>query len=189
MTTSFLRVALAAGGLLLPATAVTDAGAQTADPPSSRRVRLGDTGLSLALPDGWGNSDRPPDHGETIGAFQSRDRTSSLFVSVARASAQADMPRIMEGVIANFETAFIVNRVGELKTGELAGSPAVFTTLEADLRSATGPARIAFRFYLAVLDPGGALYLVQASVQAPVKPEREREVMALIRSLVKGPPG
>lgn len=151
----------------------------------ARRVLLGNSGLSMALPPGWRNAEKAPDNQETFGAFQSQDRSSSLFLSSARASAQADMSQIMDSVVANFESAFIVNEVGEFKNGRLADSLAIFTTLEADLRSANGPNRMAFRFYLAVIDTGTSLTLVQASVQAPVNPAREKEVMAMIRSLVK----
>ena len=168
---------------LLPALFIPLANSQD----SQSRIRLGDSGLSVALPPGWRTADKAPDHEETFGAFQSRDRTASWFLSAARASAQADMPQIMEGIVANFESAFLVDHIGDSKTGTLAESPAVFTTLEAQLRSANDSRTIAFRFYLAVLDTGQGLYLVQASVQKPVKPEREREVLSLLRSLAKVP--
>jgi hypothetical protein len=151
----------------------------------ARQVVLGDSGLIIGIPTGWRNADQAPANQETIGAFQSQDNRASVFLSKANASDQADMTQIMQGVITNFETAFIVNKVGEIKTGKLANSPAVFTTLEADMRSAKGNETMAFRFYLAVLDTGRGLYLMQASCQAPVKPEREKEIMAMMRSLVK----
>ncbi|MBL9154047.1 MAG: hypothetical protein JNK37_16260 [Verrucomicrobiales bacterium] len=154
-------------------------------PASPASVSLGDSGLSLTLPTGWRRTDRQPEHAETLGAFQSADSTASAFVSVAKAPAQADMTQIMQGVLANFETAFITRRLGDIKTGTLADSPAAFATLEADLRSATGPDRLPFHFYLAVVDTGRGLYLFQGSIQAPVSPAREAEMMSLLRSLAK----
>ncbi len=152
-----------------------------------RPVKLGDSGLMMTLPAGWRVADKSPDHAQTFGAYQSPDRRASWFISSAKAPDQADMTQIMRGVIANFESAFIVNRVGELKTGPLADSPAVFTTLEAEMRAANSPDRLPFRFYLAVIDTGRALYLVQASVQAPIDAKREGEILAMLRSLKQSP--
>lgn len=160
-------------------------GQTPAAPASPVSVSLGDSGLSLTLPTGWRRTDRQPEHAETLGAFQSADSTASAFVSVAKAPAQADMTQIMQGVLANFETAFITRRLGDIKTGTLADSPAAFATLEADLRSATGPDRLPFHFYLAVIDTGRGLYLFQDSIQAPVSQAREAEMMSLLRSLAK----
>lgn len=169
--TAFLAATLAATSIL-PMSA------------QENRIALGASGLSVVLPSHWRRSDQADHRGEgTFGAFQSQDRTSSWFLSEAKADSQADMSSIMEGVVKNFESAFRVNRIGEMRNGTLADSVAVFTTLEAELRSATNSDTIPFRFYLAVLDTGESLYLIQASVQAPVKPEREKEVLAMMRSL------
>ena len=151
-------------------------------------VRLGDSGLVATLPRGWRPTGPKPGYEKALGAFQSEDSTSSVFITIARALDQADMTQVMDGVIANFETAFVMRKVGEIKHGKLADSAAVFTTLDADLRSKTGSETMPFRFYLAVIDTGEGLYLFQGSIQAPLKKEREEEILSLLRSLAKAKP-
>lgn len=146
---------------------------------------LGDSGLALTLPKGWRRADKKPDHEETFGAFQSDDSRASVFLSKASAPAQADMTQIMNSVLADFEAAFVTKRIGDVKTGRLADSIAAFATFDADMRSAKGPERLGFRFYLAVIDTGRGLYLFQGSCQTPINPEREREIVGILRSLAR----
>lgn len=155
---------------------------------NSRVVLLGDSGLVATLPTGWRPTDPRPGYEKAVGAFQSEDGTSSAFITPARALDQADLTQVMDGIISNFETAFMMRKVGEIKHGKLAGSAAVFTTLDADLRAKTGSDTVPFRFYLAVIDTGEGLYLFQGSVQTPVKREREQEILALLRSLSRASP-
>lgn len=155
------------------------------DSRAAEPIHLGESGLTITLPKGWEPADPKPGREKALGAFQSEDHTSSAFLTPASAPAQADMQQVMDGVIANFETAFVLRKVGEIKQGSLADSPAVFATLDAELRSKTGSDTLPFRFYLAVIDTGEGLYFFQGSVQAPVKREREQELMGLLRSLAR----
>lgn len=148
-----------------------------------RPVPLGESGLSIVLPKGWRTADKKPDFKETVGAFQSDDATASVFVSMTGAPREASMRQVMDGIITDFEEAFIVQKIGDTKTGELARAPSAFVMLDAEMRAAKGPQTMAFRFYLAVIDTGRGLYFFQGSIQRPVNPDRERELMAILRSL------
>jgi hypothetical protein len=142
-------------------------------------------GLSLKLPGNWKVADRKPVGEDMLGAFQSGDNTSSLFVSAVKTEKEYSLPTVLDQVVTNFENGLIVNHIGKTTEGKLAGVFAVFCTLELDLPSATTKARKAFRFYLTVFEIGGVVYLIQGSVQSPVKKEREQEILAIIRSVEK----
>ena len=142
-------------------------------------------GLTLRLPGNWKAADRKPVGEDVLGAFQSGDSTSSLYVSTVKTDRQNSLPLVLDEVVTNFERGLIVNHIGKTKKGKLAGVSAVFCTLEIDLPSATTKERKPFRFYLAIFEINGVVYLIQGSVQNPVKKEREQEVLAIIRSVGK----
>ena len=146
-------------------------------------VRLGDTGLSIELPAGWAKSGKKPQFAETFGAFESADSRASIFFSPAKANREAEMREIMEGLIEEYEKAFLMRRIGDIKIGRLADAVSAFAMFDADLAEKKGPDTITFRFYLTVIDVGDTLYVAQASVQAPVDPKREAEIMGILRSM------
>jgi hypothetical protein len=146
-------------------------------------VILEGTSLRVKLPRGWKLAEKTPERAGVLGAFQSGDNTSSLFVSPVKTDPTYSLPEVLDEVVKNFETGLIVNWIGKTKAGELAGVPAVFATLEVDVRSDNSLARMGFRFYLTVFEWEETFYLMQGSVQKPVKAERETEVLTLIRSL------
>lgn len=152
---------------------------------SADPVRLGDTGLSITLPAGWAVSSKKPQFEETFGAFESADKRASIFFSPAKANADADMRQIMDGLVQEYEKAFLMRRIGEIKIGRLADSISAFAMFDADLQARKGPDTITFRFYLTVIDVGPTLYVAQASVQAPVDAKREGEILAILRSMKK----
>jgi hypothetical protein len=146
-------------------------------------VRLGNTGLSITLPAGWAESAKKPQFEETFGAFESADKRASIFFSPAKANAEADMRQIMDELVKEYEKAFLMRRIGEIKIGRLADSISAFAMFDADLQAKKGPDTITFRFYLTVIDVGPTLYVAQASVQAPVDAKREGEILAILRSM------
>ena len=167
-----IALTLAAAWLSFPAAGIT-----------AERTVLKGGRLSFQLPATWKKADKPPAGEEVLGAFQSRDNTSSLFVTKVTTSPGLSLPAVMDGVVENFEKGLIVNRIGKTKDGELAGVFAVFCTLELEVPSATTRERKPFRFYLTIFETGSTVYLIQGSVQQPVKKEREQEVLAIIRSV------
>jgi len=147
------------------------------------RVVLKGGKLSLALPAKWKKIPNRPLNDETLGAFQSGDNTSSLFVSTVQTAPGIGLPRILDEVITNFENGLVVNHIGKTREGRIAGANAVFCTLEIDLPSAATREKKPFRFYLTVFETEGVVHLIQGSVQQPVKKEREAEVLGIIRSV------
>lgn len=158
--------------------AVSAAGAEN-------RVMLKGGQLSLALPANWKKIANRQPNDETLGAFQSKDNTTSLFVSTVQTAPDIGLPQVLDEVITNFESGLVVNQIGKSREGKIAGANAVFCTLEIDLPSATTREKKPFRFYLTVFETGGTVYLIQGSIQQPVKKEREAEILGIIRSVEK----
>ena len=155
----------------------------TAAPGAEYRVVLKGGKLSLALSADWKAIPNRPLNEETLGAFQSKDNTSSLFVSTVQTAPDLGLPGVLDEVITNFENGLVVNHIGKTREGRIAGVNAVFCTLEIDLPSATTREKKPFRFYLTLFEAGRVVYLIQGSVQQPVKKEREAEILAIIRSV------
>lgn len=146
----------------------------------NERIPIEGTTLSLTLGDGWAESDRNAD--QVLAGFESSDERSSIFITEASAGGRMSMTEIMESTIANFEKAFTLETVGEIKDGPLAGGGvAIYCTLDLEMKTAKKP--IPFRFYLYLCDTGEGLYLFQGSTMKPVREVREREILATIRSI------
>lgn len=98
------------------------------------------------------------------------------------------MSELMERTIANFEVGFEITGEDEnYKTGQVKSPgkekwPAIYTSIEAKIEAKPRP--VSFQFYLMIFDTGSALYFVQASTTKPIRPVREKQIMALIQSIV-----
>lgn len=151
----------------------------------NRRVAFHGSKLSIELASDWTSVERPG----ALAAFASADRTSSFFITVAGSTDASTMDEVLNGAVADFEQAFKVSEKGEYKWGKVKGPAkewnAIFTTLE--LEMVGKPENIPFRFYLTIFDTGTALYLIQASTVKPLKADREREIIAMIRSVIAAP--
>lgn len=152
---------------------------------NNTRVAFHADKLSLELATGWTQIERP----DALAAFSSADKNASMFLTIAKNDAASSMDDVLTGAVANFEEAFKVNEKGEYRWGKIQGPTkkwnAIFTTLE--LEMVGKPANIPFRFYLTIFDTGTALYLIQASTMKPVKADREKEILAMIRSVIASP--
>ena len=143
-------------------------------------IEIEGTRLTITLGDGWDVSKRNTD--KVLAGFESSDERSSIFLSEAAANGRMDMLQIMEATIANFENAFIVESVGDVKTGPLSGGGvAAFCMIDLEMKTTGKP--IPFRFYLYLIDTEEGMYLFQGSTMKPVRGVREDEIMASIRSL------
>ena len=151
----------------------------------SSRVAFHDGKLSLEPAKGWAKIERP----DALVAFASADKNASLFITIAKNDAASSMDDVLTGAVANYEEAFQVNEKGEYRWGKVQGPTkkwnAIFTTLE--LEMVGKPENIPFRFYLTIFDTGTALYLIQASTMKPVKEDRQKEILTMIRSVIAHP--
>jgi len=163
--------------LSLPASTFAQLGKQ--------RISFNDNKLSLELAKGWEKIERP----DTLVAYTSADKSSSIFFTIAQNEGASTMDDVLASAITNFEIAFKVLKVGEYKSGKIKGPKkewnAIFTTLELEWEGREKD--LPFRFYLTMFDVGNTLYLIQASIQKPVNKDREKEILAMIRSVIAKP--
>ena len=97
------------------------------------------------------------------------------------------MDDVLTGAVDEFKKTFVVKEEGDFKWGKVK-SPgdgkewtAIFVTLELEIESL--PENLPFRFYLTIFDTGSSLYLIQGSTMKPVDPNREKDILAMIRSV------
>ena len=151
----------------------------------NKRVAFHDGKLSLEVANGWTQIERP----DALVAFSSADKNASMFFTIANNDDASAMEDVLTGVVAIFGEAFEVTEKSEFRWGKVQGPSkkwnAVFTMLE--LEMVGKPQNIPFRFYLTIFDTGTALYLIQASTMKPVKADREKEILAMIRSVIASP--
>ncbi len=151
----------------------------------NNRVDFHQHKLSLVPAKDWQKVERP----NTLAAYASADKTSSIFFSIAQNDGASTMEEVLDSTITNFEVAFKVLKVGEYKSGKIKGPgkecKAIFATLELEWEGKSKS--LPFRFYLTMFDVGDTLYLIQASTQKPVKKEREKEILTMIRSVTAMP--
>ncbi len=150
------------------------------------KVKIADNSIALELPDGWKTSDLNSD--QVLAGYASSDNATSVFFRAVDPASTGSMADLMDYTVANFEQQFQVKQVNDsYKTGQVQGPgekkwPAIFTTMEAMVPANPDPLRM--KFYLLIFDTGDSLYFMQGSTTMPVRDAREKEVLAIIKSIV-----
>jgi len=152
---------------------------------SNSRATFHDDKVSFAPARGWVKVDRE----DALIGYSSPDQTGSIFFSLARNDGSSTLDDVLGGAVIHYEEAFTVHKKSEYTWGKIKGPTkewsAVFVTLELEWEGK--PKNLFFRFYLTMFETDSDLYLIQASVQKPLKKDREKEILAMIRSVVAAP--
>jgi hypothetical protein len=153
---------------------------------AAERVLIADGKISIELADGWAETDLNP--GKVLAGFATQDKKNSLFLTGFQSG--GSLLELMDQTITNFGQTFEITSEEKAKTGQVNGPgdkkwPAVFKSLEADVKNGNGT--FPMKFHLLVFDTGSQLYTFQASSLKPVREARERQIFEMIRSLVAKP--
>ncbi|MBL9153624.1 MAG: hypothetical protein JNK37_14110 [Verrucomicrobiales bacterium] len=169
-----IRVCLGALLALLPAAAAMGA---------DRPTPFDEGRLQIALPDGWKVTQQSIAGSDSIAGWESSDRKTSLYVHrLPTMSQAADMRNSLQATIEAMDQAdhWLIQKIGDYRDITLGGLPAVYVSVEAELRA--GERKTPFRFHFAMIGAARAFYLLQASNIQPVRQIREDEIIRMMKS-------